>query len=547
MTIVRTAPDSEHHPPLFRAAAAGGLMGYQVETLNMADIDPAMAAAWDALPPARGTQADFHDSHAWLTSWAQARDPALANRLRIPAVLAGGQPVALLPLEVRRRGHWESAAASAINTHRQRYRPVLEAEAPDEEALGLLVDQVARAGVRELALNRLPARDPATHALVDALRRGGFAVATRERSSDCLAIVDGGWAEHRHRFSSYDRSVRTKAKRLRSLWEVRLCAYGDHDHGASPPTDGSLADGFAAYEDLHRRSWKDPWPVGFREERLALLHRTDQLGWSRFFVLWVADVPAAAHIWFRVGEVATWLSTAYDQRLAAASPGSILMWWAQERLFAESPPRLVDYLPGDNPQKGRLSPDRSPLLLVEAARRTMVSGVTFPLRRRANDVLPRARGRLRRRAGKAPDPRPPSGTRRVEAAPDADAGLAATPLELDTALRRALAVLGGHVSPEAMSREWGDGDSWWLVGRPPKALVRLGAIVAAVAPVLELVLLEPDGVAVEAMLGTLAAAVGTSVRAELPADASDGGPGTPIPVRRAVLPWPRSLLSARDG
>jgi hypothetical protein len=532
-------------------------MSYQVAVLRSGDLDQALASAWDALPPERGVQADFYDSHAWLSSWLQAAGPAVAGGLRIPVVLDDGRPVALLPLEARSRRRWESAGASAVDTHRKRYRPVLGTEKPDEEALELLVDSVAAAGVRTLALSRLPARDPATDALLGALRRGGFAVHAHERSSDCLAVVEGGWAEHRRRFASYDRSVRTKSNRLRSLWDVSLEEYG-------PGAETSVADGFALYEDLHQRSWKGSLAGDVRQERLELLRRTERLGWCRLYVLRVAGVPAAAHVWFRIGDVATWLSTAYDLRLAAVSPGSILMWRAQESLFGESPPRLLDFMPGDNPQKDRLSPDRAPLLLVEAARRTVATGVTFPVRQRVRDVLPRAVRRLRRGRDPRPaePPRPVVRTRHVEVAPGAGT-LPAAALELDTTRRRALAVVCGHASPEAMAERWNQGDSWWLVGEPPVALVRLGAVVGALAAALELVLLEPGALPVEPLLGAVATTVGATVTADLPeagvaapeAGSADGEPrapqgklpGTPIPVRQAVLPWPASLTDHPDS
>jgi Acetyltransferase (GNAT) domain len=512
-------------------------MSYQAAVLRNGDIDPAFARAWDALPPERGVQADFYDSHAWLSSWCHAAGPSVAAGLRVPAVLDGGRPVALLALQARSPRRWESAGARAVGTHRKRWRPVLDSEKPDEDALGLLVEAVAAAGVRELALSRLPVRDPATGALLAALRRGGYAVHARERSSDCLALVDGGWAEHRRRFAGYDRSVRTKSNRLRALWDVTLEQYG-------PGTGRPVADGFALYEELHRQSWKGSLADDVRRERLELLARTEELGWCRLYVLRVAGVPAAAHVWFRVGAVATWLSTAYDQRMAAVSPGSILMWRAQERLFAESPPHLLDFMPGDNPQKDRLSPDRTPLLLVEAARRTVVSGVTFPVRRRARDLLPRAIRRLRRAVTQKPRAprRPPARARRLEVAPGPGT-LPAARLELDPTRRRALAVLGGHPSPEAMAERWHDGDSWWLVGERPSALVRLGALGGAAVAALEMVLLEPGALPVEALLAAVATTVGATVEADLPAGEAEGEPGEPIPVREAVLPWPRSIAN----
>jgi hypothetical protein len=517
-------------------------MSYEAQVLQVGDIDPAFAGSWDAMPPRRGVQADYHDSHSWLASWSEVAGPAVTRRLRVPAVLDGGRPVALLPVEARSRRRWESAGARAFGTHRKRYRPVLGSEEPDTEALGLLVEEVARSGVRELALNRLPSHDPATGALLAALRRGGFTVHRHERSSDCLAVVEGGWAEHRRRFAGYDRSVKRLLKRSQPWWELCLEEYG-------PRAGAPVADGFAVYADLFCQSWKRSLPEDVRQERLALLRRTEQLGWCRVYVLEVAGVPAAAELWFRVGDVASGPSTVYDRRMAALGPGSIVVWWALERMFAESPtPRLIDLLPGPNPLKERLTPEHPPLLIVEAARRTLVAGTSFPLRRRVRSLALGAASRARALAGRrlARPASPPAVPARVLDVPPADPALPASPLEPDVAVLRFLAVAGGHRSPEVMARTWPEGDRWWRVGEEPAALLRLGEAGPGPPPVREVVLVGADADRVEELVGALAAALGRPVRAALPADgpAGDGaagqagGRGGPIPVHRALLPWP---------
>jgi Acetyltransferase (GNAT) domain len=489
--------------------------------LRIEDVDHRIAADWDGLPASRGGQADFHDSHAWLAAWSQRAGPRTAARLRIPAVLDGGRPLALLPLEVRSRGRWESAASRAVHTHRRRYRPVVGGEAPDPSLIGRLVEEVGRAGVRELSLNRLPARDPATGALLAALRQEGYAVHARKRSSDYLTLVEGGWEAHRRRFAADERAARRLVKRCRP-WEVCLEVYGAQ--GGAP-----MATGFGHYEALHEASWKGPLTAGWRREYLALLRRAEQLGWCRIYLLRVAGVPAAAEIWFRLGQVASVPSMVYDRRLAALGPGSILLWWAQERAFAESPPRVIDHLPGQHQVKDRIATHRPPLLLVEAARRRVVGGASLALRARARTALPAvatravaAAGRARRRR----PPRPRTGTRELTVAPVAG-GPPAARLELDAPLRRFLAVAGGHRSSEAMAATWSEGDTWWRVGEEPAALLRVGPGGPSPAPVRELVLVEAGPDRVEELLGAAAAAVGVPVRASLP-----------VPVRRAVLPWP---------
>jgi hypothetical protein len=167
-------------------------MGYESRLIRVEDAGPDFAAAWDALPAARGRRGDFLDSHAWLAAWSQRPSRGTAAALRIPAVLANGRPVALLPLEVRSRARWESAATRAVHTHRKRYRPVLGTETPDEEAVGLLVDEAGRAGVRELSLNRPPA---------------------------------------------YERSVRRLVKRCQP-WELRLEEHGGRSGAPRPPASG---------------------------------------------------------------------------------------------------------------------------------------------------------------------------------------------------------------------------------------------------------------------------------------------------------------------
>jgi hypothetical protein len=519
-------------------------VGYETTTLGRADVDPQFARAWDELAAGRGLQADVYDSHAWLAAWWDTAGRERADAVRIPAVLDGDRPRGLLPLAVVSGTRWEFAGRGG---GRMRYRPVLGSERPDEEVLGLLADEVGRAGVRDLTLPRLPGRDPATGMLAAALRRAGFRVYLREKSSDCLALVEGGWEQHRRRFAGYERSVRRFANRLRPLWDVTLDEYG-------PTTGASALDGYRVYADVLARSWKASSPASrLARHQLELLRRGEAMGWPRVYVLRVAGQAVAAHVWYRLGPVATWLETAYDQRLAAIGPGSILMWWSQERVFAESPPRLVDLIPGHNPQKDRLGPDRTPMVLLEAVRPTPVSGITFPVRRQARYLAPAVTARVRRRLrglrDAAPLRRRPGRVPTVEIAPG-PAGPPVAPLEPDASARRFLAAVTGHHSPDAMAEQWAPGDSWWRVGARPAALARVGAALGPglARPVREVVLFGSGGVGwdghegVGVVLAALAAGLAGPVRAALAADGppgvATGTPSEPTLISRALLPWP---------
>jgi hypothetical protein len=51
---------------------------YQASVLRSGEIDPSLARAWNRMPPARGGQADFYDSHAWYAAWSGALAPEAA-------------------------------------------------------------------------------------------------------------------------------------------------------------------------------------------------------------------------------------------------------------------------------------------------------------------------------------------------------------------------------------------------------------------------------------------------------------------------------------
>ncbi len=486
-----------------------------------------LAAAWDAMPARRGTQADFYDSYAWLRSWCEAVGPDAAAAVRVPAVLDGDKPIALLPLIARGSKKWQWPGQG----FRLRYRPVINRPEPVEPVIGMLVEELAAAGARELTLSNLPSRDPCVGALIGALHKTGYLVAHREGSSECLAQVERDWGTHRKRFGRYDRTVRSKANKIKGLGSVAVRAYRA---GGAP-----IADGFEIYADLHAKSWKGTLTGRTRTLRRELLTRADALGWSRVFILEIGGIPAAAHVWFRVGEVATWLSTAYDQRLAVISPGTILMWKAQEEIFRESTPQIVDFLPGRNPQKDQLGPDRAPLLSLDAARKTVVSMTTFPVRCRMKRALRGARRLLPKRAAR-PSATPPRKhrIRTLTVGPDPNP-LATAPLELDSVTKRYLAVAGGHAGTDEMLSQWDAEDSWWRIGEGPDALVRLGSDRTAPRVVREIILLADRGEpSIESLLASLASTTGRHVAADLPSN-GDGREGSPIPIHRAALPWPR--------
>jgi CelD/BcsL family acetyltransferase involved in cellulose biosynthesis len=501
-------------------------VGYRTALLRADDIDEGFAAAWDSLPEGRGIQSDFYDTHAWFASWLTGFRGG-ARSVRIAAVLDGDRPLAVLPMTGR--GRHAVIAGSEVRT---RARPVLGTEAPEADVLGALAETVGQAGIRTLHLHRLPSRDPATPALIRALSAVGYDVRTIERSCDRLASVDGGWAGHSRRFKSFAQYAKRFSGKITPLWPLTM-----QEYGTGP--DRPVAEGFAIYLEIQARSWKGAMPAEVVAQRRQLLAAAESRGWARLYVLRIADVAVAAHVWFRIGDVATWFSTAYDQSLAVLSPGTLVQWWSQERLMQSDPPRLMDYLPGANPQKERLAPETPPLLLADAARRTLVSGVTLPARlesrRVKHAVRQRVRAQLRRRAETA---RASGGhIRAVTVTPGIE--LPAVPLEVNPAVTRYLAAAAGAQSARAATESWAGSDPWWRVGEgAPVALARL----TAGGEMAELVRLA-EHVEAESVAAALAVAAGRPVTFAV--EDPRGMPGEALRVRIPSIPWPQSWNAER--
>lgn len=503
-------------------------MAIEVRQIEQAGELAQLAPAWDALVTGRGLQADLYDSQAFLGAWLAAANERERRALRVSAAFADGRLVAALPLVARGARRREALGLG----FRPRYRPLAAGEQPTPaaaEGLGAIAEALAAAGTRSLALPVMPTRDPAVTVLIEALGRAGYRVERRETTSDCLASASAGWSQHRKRFRKFDRTARNFGNKAGRLGELELVRWGG-------PGEAPAAEGFEEYLRLHERGWKGPLREPLRTHRRELIAAAGERGWSRLFGLRLAGVPLAAMLWHRVGRVALAQSTVYDERMAALSAGTVLMWWAHEALVADDdPPALFDYLPGHGPQKDQLAEERPPLVVVEATRGAARIGLG-PLVRRAGAAAAR---RLRRRsAHPATAASPLARTERFE---PGEAGRSAAPVELVAPFELYLTVATGRPSPKAMRSDWEEGDEWWRLGEPPALLARLGSSGSdGSRPVREIVLLGEEDVDLRSQLRGLAAVCGAPLTAALPGDGEGAGaPVPPTPVHRAPLPWPR--------
>ncbi|MDQ7006146.1 MAG: GNAT family N-acetyltransferase [Acidobacteriota bacterium] len=514
-------------------------MHREVRVLEGAGPWPSLRDAWDRLVEGRGASADLYDTCSWLESWAAVAPAHLITRMRTPAVFEDGRLRALMPMIAGRSGRWTIPAIG----YRPRYRVVVDEERPDASLLAPLVEAAAGAGARELQLLALPSTDPQVRPLCQALESSGFRIHLTEGTTECLANAEPSWDEHARRFPEVRRTTRKRRRKAQTLGSLRLLRYGGE--GGLP-----LDEGFETYLRVHAASWKGDLRPLTAAHRQHLLRAADRRRWVRLFVLELAGVPAAAHIWFRLGGRAISYSTVYDQRLASLSLGTIIQWETHQAAWEEGAPEIIDYLPGKGTYKSRLGTLAPRLLVLTALRRRLVAGLALPLagtaRRTARRTVHLARkigakvGPTRSSRGRAANETPAPIAPRMLSPGPAPPPCPIERLEASSSTELFLAVAGGWSSPRAMKANWGQDDVWWLVGAVPRAAVRLGRgkEPGAPLPVREIVHFEADAaVPTEPILEQLAGALGRQIVVPQPAR-HGAGPGSAVKIHHAVLPWP---------
>ncbi|WP_406280266.1 GNAT family N-acetyltransferase [Embleya sp. NBC_00896] len=496
----------------------------RASTLRAEEIDDDLARAWDALVVGRGVQADVFDTHAWASSWLASR-PRHAEHVRVPGVFEGDRPLALLPVELGSAG----CAREIGRGQRERTRVVIGTAEPELPILQGLVEEFRRCGVRELTLHRMPSRDPATHALLEALRRGGYAVDAREYMTDMIESTPDGWAGYRAAHRGFDGAIGQTSRRAAQLWPLRVAAFGAP---GTPPVPAGLAD----HEELFDLSWKGR--LGASPLRRRLLTRAlDARGMARLYVLYAEERAIASCMGVRIGPVVHWHTVAYDPAAAILSPGNIVHWRAQELAFMEGRLDLIDLLPGASPLKDRISTERPALLDVCAAR---VPRRALPLLRGAREVqrvVPIAtRARVRRLRARIATPEPASSgpALRLEARPATREPVRPSPeLTLDQPTLRLLTVACARKGPQEMRADWGANDRWYRIGADPLAVARVD--IGEPVPTLREVVRYDRAYTLEAIALMLADLLASPVRYL-----------DEVPVRDPRLCWPRAWAAAAE-
>lgn len=227
-------------------------------------------------------------------------------------------------------------------------------------------------------LDALPEDWPQLARCVDAARSAGLAVRRFNHFGNWHEVVRGQtWKSYlAERPGQLRETIRRK---LRRTPDFDLVTGGDR-----------LEPGIAAFEDVYRRSWKEPEP--FPDFNAGLMRAVAPLGMLRLGILRDGDTPMAAQLWIMERERATVLKLAHDEAFKAASPGTVLTALMLQRLLDEEQVPEIDFGRGDDPYKSAWARQRRQRIGLILANPRRPRGMVF-LGRHA---LGRARAALRR-------------------------------------------------------------------------------------------------------------------------------------------------------
>lgn len=278
--------------------------GLTVAAAVLQELTPEWDSLFDAGP-------GFQSSRAWFDATIEAGLPPGAE----PVFLLcrdGGRPVAALPLLIGpgRRVHGLSTVYTCL------FQPSLAPCSTD--CLIRRAGAVFSAYFRRWPSVVLDALDPAWEGLAPllaGLRDGGMVPRRFDHFGNWHQSVAGwSWQDYlAARPGQLRETIRRKTRACERDGRVRMEVVCSLD---------GLGPALAAYEDVYRRSWKEPEAAPGLTA--ALLPRAAALGVLRLGLMWVGAQPVAAQYWTVANGAATVLKLAHDDAWKPLSPGTVL-------------------------------------------------------------------------------------------------------------------------------------------------------------------------------------------------------------------------------
>lgn len=267
---------------------------------------------------------------------------------------------------------------SMTNYYTMRYAPVYDETAPCAAEVESAIKSITDRRWHSIELHCLPETEAITDFIADVLRKAGWSVRLDIEAENWFQPTDG---------LSPDAYFASRPSRVRHTVE-RKWRKANREHRIDfrffrSPAHLDVA--IAAYERIYSKSWKEP--ERFPEFIPALIRLCAARGILRLGILYVDDVPAAAHFWIMTAERATIYKLAYDEAYAELSVGSLLTRLMFDRVLAEDHPAEIDYGTGADAYKRDWMDYRHHLMTLTAYNTATLAGMGMAAKRAARRVM----------------------------------------------------------------------------------------------------------------------------------------------------------------
>lgn len=249
-------------------------------------------------------------------------------------------PVAVLPLRLADNG-WIRRIEALGNFYTSLYMPIVVPHCTALELMPLLKQADSdHGGAHVMHLSPLDPMQPSYEALLTALRTNGWIPFRFFCFGNWYLNVDKPWSAY---LRERDGKLRSTIKRMGKKFAY---AGGTLEIITAPEnTEAAIQ----AFDAVYARSWKIPEPYpGFIPGLIRWLASKGQL---RLGIARLNGHPIAAQLWIVAGDKASIFKLAYDEAVAAYSPGTLLTAHLMEHVIDRDGVAEVDYLIGDDEHK----------------------------------------------------------------------------------------------------------------------------------------------------------------------------------------------------
>ncbi len=296
---------------------------------------------WDQLPDSasalfdQGAQQSLYVSRPWFESLVTTAIDE-QHAMLLASVLDGDRLLAILPLK---KLSDSSCAALAHN-----YTPLYSLLVTDhnrQAVLECLAQGLFELPLTHLSLEPIDEDDNSITSLQQALMARGYECHRAFRFYNWFHRVDGQsftdyMAERPARLRN---TIARKQRKLEREQGYRIRLYTGEE------VEAAMQD----YGTIYNASWKANEQFGELLHDLSV--RLSRPDWTRLAILYVADKPAAAQLWFVVHGKASIFRLAYDETWKAYSPGSILTHYLMQYVIDTDKVDEIDFLRGNENYK----------------------------------------------------------------------------------------------------------------------------------------------------------------------------------------------------